>query len=111
MVADTRSQAVRAADTWIQQYLTSRGQGSLLSLLSRNAKFRQHPASESQMQVLEKKYKIKTDRELTKGQAMDLLVRLQHGQSKVWRQRIKEQLEKQSKAHAKRERAILLRTR
>lgn len=109
MVADTRLQAIRAADTWIQQYLTERGQGALLRLLSPSAKFRSDPASESQMQVLQQRYKIKTNKELTKGQAMDLLVRLQYGQSRVWRQQIKQQLEAQSKAQTKRERAVLLR--
>jgi len=52
----------------------------------RNAKFRQEPATEAQIQVLRKRFGMKVvDGSLTKGQAMNLFARMQEGQGKIWR--------------------------
>jgi hypothetical protein len=52
----------------------------------RNAKFRQDPATDAQIQVLRRKFGMKVvDGALTKGQAMNLFARLQEGQGKIWR--------------------------
>jgi ATP-dependent helicase IRC3 len=84
ITGDTRDQAIKAVDTYVKSYYKSSTQNSQWVL--RNAKFRQEPATEAQIQVLRKRFGMKVvDGSLTKGQAMNLFARMQEGQGKIWR--------------------------
>ena len=100
LTADTRSMAIRAADTWIKQNISRNQQ----FMASRIASFRKHPATEAQIKIL-KRHKVESKQKLTKGQAMDLITRLKLGQRKIWHQERKKRLEYQKQQ----ERAILRR--
>ncbi|KAG2176795.1 hypothetical protein INT44_007459 [Umbelopsis vinacea] len=84
ITGDTRDQAIKAVDTYVKSYYKSNTPNSQWVL--RNAKFRQEPATEAQIQVLRKRFGMKVvDGSLTKGQAMNLFARMQEGQGKIWR--------------------------
>ncbi|KAI7853093.1 P-loop containing nucleoside triphosphate hydrolase protein [Circinella umbellata] len=100
LTADTRSMAIRAADTWVKQNIPRSQQ----FMASRVASFRKHPATEAQYKIL-KRHKVEVKQKLTKGQAMDLITRLKLGQKKIWQQERKKRLGYQKKQ----ERAILRR--
>ncbi|KAI8140480.1 P-loop containing nucleoside triphosphate hydrolase protein [Fennellomyces sp. T-0311] len=101
LTADTRSLAIRAADTWLNQN-ASRQQ---LHMARRTASFRNQPATAAQLSAL-KRYKVEPKQELTKGHAMDLISRLKLGQRKVWQKERQKLVEKQKK----KARAVLTRT-
>ncbi|ORY91434.1 P-loop containing nucleoside triphosphate hydrolase protein [Syncephalastrum racemosum] len=79
--ADSREAAIRATDTWLQRVV---GQARL-QLARRDAGYRKHEASAAQLKALKNRFKIEPQSTLTKGQAMDLLTRLNAGQLKHWR--------------------------
>ncbi|KAI9250485.1 P-loop containing nucleoside triphosphate hydrolase protein [Phascolomyces articulosus] len=94
--ADTRSMAIRAADTWLKQNIPKHQQ----SMALRMASFRKHTATEAQLKAL-KHHKVESKQTLTKGQAMDLITRLKLGQRKIWqqeRQRLLNYRKKQERA-------------
>lgn len=79
--ADCREAAIRATDTWLLRVV---GQPRL-QLARRDAAYRKHQASSAQLKALKNRFKIDPQSDLTKGQAMDLLTRLNAGQLKHWR--------------------------
>ncbi|KAG0167076.1 hypothetical protein DFQ28_003613 [Apophysomyces sp. BC1034] len=99
--ADTRDAAIHAADTWVQKKLTQEREGRLLSVINRNARYREQRASPAQMKILTG---YKFGHGLTKGQAMDLITRLKYGQGKIWQAELKrvkkEQLNQEKKRTA-----------
>lgn len=109
--ADTWSSAIRAADTWVRQQLSQQRKGSrILAQLKRNAPFRKHPATEAQLRILQNRFKITPRNGLTKGQAMDMITRLTLGQGKLWRDAVKQQIEREKAEQAGEQRAVLKRT-
>lgn len=81
--SDDMATAVRAADTWVQKKY-----GNILQQSSRHASFRKHSITEAQKKALSR-YKIESAGNMTKGQAMDLLIKLKFGQLKLWKDHIK----------------------
>ncbi|CAO3626125.1 unnamed protein product [Cunninghamella blakesleeana] len=84
--ADDIDTAIRAADTWIRHSLLANSP-HMLQLVNKFAKFRLHPITEKQHDIL-KKYKIQVKNDINKGQAMDLITRLRLGQAKLWRKQL-----------------------
>ncbi|CAO3617739.1 unnamed protein product [Cunninghamella echinulata] len=81
--ADDIDTAIRASDTWIRHSLLAQN-NSVLTLVNKFAKFRLDPMTEKQHDIL-KKYKVQVKSNINKGQAMDLITRLQLGQARLWR--------------------------
>ncbi|KAI8384977.1 P-loop containing nucleoside triphosphate hydrolase protein [Radiomyces spectabilis] len=97
--ADSKQDAIRAADTWVQHKLLKNDR-SIWQMMSRSASYRDDPATERQLRIL-KRYKIEPTQSFTKGQAMDLITRMKWGQGKIWRNIWKQHLaqkKKQNKA-------------
>ncbi|KAI9301561.1 P-loop containing nucleoside triphosphate hydrolase protein [Cunninghamella echinulata] len=81
--ADDIETAIRASDTWVRHSLLAQN-NSVLALANRFAKFRLDPMTERQYDIL-KKYKVQVKSNINKGQAMDLITRLQLGQARLWK--------------------------
>ncbi|KAF8807352.1 P-loop containing nucleoside triphosphate hydrolase protein [Phlegmacium glaucopus] len=87
LTAETLSDAVRGCDTYIETTLFP---NSSISVLVRNAEWRQKPASPAQVTLVSKRWskiypkmpeekKTKMLEKLTKGNAADIITRLKHG--------------------------------
>jgi ATP-dependent helicase IRC3 len=70
--AETLEQAIKAADTYALNMHPR-------VLLASNAPWRDKPASEGQMKILEKVKGLKNGKKMTKGLAGDIITRLKHG--------------------------------
>ncbi|KAI7891280.1 P-loop containing nucleoside triphosphate hydrolase protein [Mucor mucedo] len=103
--SDDMTSAVRAADTWVQKKY-----GNILRQTARNAGFRKHNISEAQKRALSR-YKIETADTMTKGQAMDLLVKLKFGQLKIWKDQVKFDKARRKEEGKKSNAAVLVRNR
>lgn len=101
--SDDMASAVRAADTWVQKKY-----GNILLQSSRNAAFRKHGITDAQKKALSR-YKIETADKMTKGQAMDLLVKLKFGQLKLWKDQLKLGKTKRKAEGKKSDAAVLMR--
>ncbi|KAI9021032.1 P-loop containing nucleoside triphosphate hydrolase protein [Phycomyces nitens] len=108
LTADTRFSAIRAADTWIQKKLKGSDSSHLLMSLHHSAKYRNHPATEAQLKILSKS-KLFPKREISKGQAMDLISRLKFGQIEVWKKAAYEKAKRKFQADEANKKAALKR--
>ncbi|CAO3696703.1 unnamed protein product [Rhizopus stolonifer] len=84
LTCDQLSDAVRAADTWIQKKFTG---GYIFRALLRNVPFRKLEMTEAQRKLLNK-HNV-TAPKLNRGQAKDLLTKIKFGQLSVWRGQLK----------------------
>ncbi|KAI7899754.1 P-loop containing nucleoside triphosphate hydrolase protein [Cokeromyces recurvatus] len=82
------SSAIRGADTWLQKKFSDTMGKSFFYKLTRSARFRKEPITESQIKAL-RRYNITIPIDMTKGQAMDLLTKLKFGQLSLWKKEVK----------------------
>ncbi|KAF8632559.1 hypothetical protein AX15_001769 [Amanita polypyramis BW_CC] len=102
LTAENLSDAIRGCDTYVQAKIAK---GEMSGRLSRSANWRKKPASESQRQLIGKRWRIRPGlydgfsseeermqkiRDLTKGQAANILTRLKHGAQARFEKRLKE---------------------
>lgn len=107
MTADSRDQAIKAMDTYLNNYYKADPTNSMW--IKRNARYRQEPATEAQIRVLKKRFGVTlSEGTLTKGQAMNLFARMQEGQGRIWRRQAESRM-KQISEHEERVKAGVLR--
>lgn len=107
LACDTRTSAIQAADTWLNHEY--RKHKHLLHRAKRNAAYRFKPATKAQLEYLSKRFNVQPKKKLTKGQAMDLLLRLSNGQGKIWRHTLAQAMEQERATQKQKESAVLRR--
>lgn len=107
LACDTRTSAIQAADTWLSHEY--RKHMHLLHRAKRNAAFRFKPATQAQLDYLAKRFNVQPKRNMTKGQAMDLILRLKNGQGKIWRNTRAQAIQQQRATQKQKESAVLRR--
>ncbi|KAI7887228.1 hypothetical protein K492DRAFT_139840, partial [Lichtheimia hyalospora FSU 10163] len=107
LACDTRTSAIQAADTWLKNEY--RKQKHLLHRAKRNAAFRFKPATEAQLEYLAKSFNVQPRKKMTKGQAMDLILRLKNGQGKIWRDSRTQAMEQERATQKQKASAVLRR--